>query len=328
MVLFTIIALTISLAVLISVFYQYVIRTWTYFIERNVKFIRGFPLLGSAYRAVAGLEAPAISYQRCYDQYPAERFIGIYDIAGRPLYLLRDPKLIAQIQTMHSDNFMPKMSGACRGNETDVKRLHGIVDNCSERFVEAIKETDRNAKLFDARDLFTRYANDVIAATAFGIELNSMRQPSCEMLLIDNLVGQSSFNRSISQSVKVLLQLINVSIEKSERKVSLLENVAKRNGIQDGFVRNGMINAMVNAPNADLQKNGKSLENVGNGVEGEAIILTNFDEFHIFKGFEGFLYFVRVWEFHWKMQKYHWKMQEFPINSQITSISQISSIFR
>lgn len=267
MVLFTLIALTASLAVLISVFYLYVIRTWSYFIKRNVKFIRGIPLFGSAYRAIVGLEAPAISYQRCYDEYPAERFIGIYDIGGRPIYLLRDPKLIAQIQTTHTDNFTPQNNGICHGNETDVKRLHGIVDKCTERFVEAIKETDRNAKLFDARDLFTRYANDVIAATAFGIELNSMRTPSCEMLLIDNLVGQSCFNRLISQSVRVVLRLLNISIEKNERKVSLLENVAKRNGMKNGTVGNGMVKTQ----NGDLQQNGTSFEKMGNGIRGKTL---------------------------------------------------------
>lgn len=268
MVLFTLILpIIIGLAILIGILCSYVIRTWTYFIQRNIKFVRGIPLFGSCYRALFGLESPAISYQRCYEQYPAERFIGIYDIGGRPLYLLRDRELIAQLQTTHADYFTKHndqfdCDHQQKATEADVKRLHGIIDKCSERFVEAIKATDRNAQLVDTRNLFTRYANDVIAASAFGIEINSMNEANGDSLLIDNLVGQSCFNRLISQSVKVLLKLINVPIV-TDRKASLLKNYG---GNGKHFTE-----SLIKKRSGDKRTNGSDFNKLSNVNEGKNI---------------------------------------------------------
>lgn len=225
MVLFTLLLPLLGAALLIGLVYLYVLRTWTYFIERNVKFIRGMPIVGSAYRAVVGLEAPAISLQRCYDRYPTERFVGIYDVGGRPQYLLRDPRLVAQLRAEYAAHFVDKRARrVVNGGQMDAEQLHRIVGKCSAQFVAAIKASNRDVKLFDARDLFARYANDVVAATAFGVERSSVRDGGDgDLLLLDSLMGQSSFNRLISQSIRVLLQLINVPVaterkEKADRK--------------------------------------------------------------------------------------------------------------
>lgn len=264
-----------GLAILIGIIYFYVKQTWAYFNQRNIKFVRGIPLFGSCYRALLGLESPAISYQRCYEQYPAERFIGIYDVGGRPIYLLRDRKLIAQLQTTYADYFIkhndqfdndPQQITA----DADVKRLHAIIERCSERFVEAIKETDRNAKIFDTRNLFTRYANDVMAAIAFGIEINSMAEVNADCLLIDNLVGQSCFNRLISQSVKVVLQLIKVPIV-TDRRANLLESCG-RNGID----RKNFAQSLIKKHNGDKLTNEGDFNKLSNANKSKKIVQSLF----------------------------------------------------
>lgn len=274
MVLFTAILPLIGAVSLISIIYLFVFRTWNYFIERNVKFIRGIPLIGSAYRAVVGLESPAISYQKCYERYPSEQLIGIYDIGGRPQYLLRDPKLVAQLHTEHAAAFTSNHESRriIKGDRMDAEQLHRLVAKCSKQFVEVIKESDRDVKLFDARELFTRYANDVLAATAFGVERSSMREGGRDFLSIDDLMGQSSFNRLISQSIRVLLQLINVpvSIERTAGSETKADGKSKQTTRKDG---------------KHLQANGQSCRKLSDVTEGKREFVIFFREYESFWGF-------------------------------------------
>lgn len=212
-------SLSIFLA-LFGLFYHFILQTWFYFSDRKVKFVRGVPLIGTAYRSLLGLEPAAISFRRCYRRYPQEKFIGMYDLGGKPLYLLRDPKLIKQVTTTDFDHFVnPKPT---LGNEDDVfahtlfgmrddewrqmrttmcpaftskrmQSMHDLMVRCCEHFLESLMETDKTAKIFDTRDLFSRYANDIIATTAFGVELNSLREPDNDFFRMGNSLAEFGY---------------------------------------------------------------------------------------------------------------------------------------
>lgn len=190
------------ISLLFAFIYQFVLRSWFYFSDGNVKFVRGLPLLGSAYKSVIGLEPAAISYRRLYERFAAQKFIGIYDLGGRPSYLLRDPDLIKQLLitdfnhfahhrfTFENENnlFAHTLFGVCDSKWQQMRStvspvftgermrlMHELMVKQTEQFIVTLKETDKIAKMFNSRDLFTRYANDIIAKTVFGIEMNSLR---------------------------------------------------------------------------------------------------------------------------------------------------------
>lgn len=187
---------------LLAVLYQCILRHWSYFSDRNVKFVRGIPLLGSSYKSIIGIEPAAISYRRLYERFPCVKFIGIYDFGGRPSFLIRNPDVVKQLlvtdahhfanQHIKFDNecdlFAYNLFGENATKLNDVEMsvnsifggnrmhdLHTLIVNSSKKFIEILKETDKTAKMFDSRDLFSRYANDVIANAAFGIDMNSIQ---------------------------------------------------------------------------------------------------------------------------------------------------------
>ncbi|XP_055304966.1 probable cytochrome P450 9f2 [Sitodiplosis mosellana] len=271
---------------LFGLVYQFVLRSWYYFSDRNVKFVRGVPLLGSTYKSVIGLEPAAISYRRLYDRFPEQKFIGIYDLGGRPSYLLRDPDLIKQLMITDFDHFVNHRFTF--GNENDLfthtlfgmrnskwrqmrctvspaftgtrmRMMHELMVKSSEQFIATLKETDKIAKIFDSRDLFTRYANDIIATTAFGIEINSMRD-------LDNDFFKASYSMSefrfidglkflASLSCPSLVQLLDIRVTGEDnadflRKI-VKENIEKRK--KDNIVRNDMIDLLIKARNGQLE---------------------------------------------------------------------------
>lgn len=278
--------LLVAFTLLFCIVYQLIIRYWFYFNDQHVKFIRGIPLLGSTYKSVLGIEPAAISYRRCYDHFLHENFIGIYDFGGKPSYLIRSPDLIKQLLItdhnhfgehkfafeIENDLFAHKLFGM-RGSKWNelrsnvspaitksaLRRMHSLMVKSSEQFIETLKETDKIAKIFDSRDLFQRYANDIIATTAFGIEMNSMRD-------VDNAFFKAGCSLSEFRYVDGLKFLANLnfpSIVKlldiraiDERDAKFIEKMVKENveaRKNQNTVRNDMIDLLIKAQKGQFE---------------------------------------------------------------------------
>lgn len=285
----------IGLVVLFCLLYQFVLRTWQYFAIRKVKFVRGLPFVGSTYRSILGLESAAISYQRCYERYPNEKFIGIYDIGGKPSYLIRDPNLIKQLTTTDFDHFVnhkftfnnendlfahtlfgmrderwrqmrSTMSPAFTANK--MRLMHNLMVQCSEQFIDAIKDTDKTTKVFDARDLFSRYANDIIATTAFGIEINSVRDPDSDFLKFGRSLAETRFIDGLkflaSLSFPSLIRTLDIRVTR-DTNAKFLRNIVKQN-VNDrrehATIRNDMIDLLIKAQDGQLHDDTDANDNV------------------------------------------------------------------
>lgn len=85
--------------------YQFVLKNWWYFSKRNVKFIRGLPIVGSMYKFFFGLESIADSVAYLYGKFPNEPFIGIYELT-HPVFIVRDPDLVKKITTQDFEHFL------------------------------------------------------------------------------------------------------------------------------------------------------------------------------------------------------------------------------
>lgn len=92
--------------ILFSFVYTFVLKHWSFFSDRDVKFVRGIPFLGTAYKMLLGFEAMNDAYERIYNLYREESVIGMYDFGGSPVYMIRDPDMIKQIAVKDFDHFV------------------------------------------------------------------------------------------------------------------------------------------------------------------------------------------------------------------------------
>lgn len=273
---------------IIGIIYQFVLRSWFYFNDRNVAFIRGLPLLGSVYKSVIGFEPIAISYRRLYEHFPNEKFIGIYDLGGRPSYLIRDPDLIKQLLITDNEYFVDakfendlfahalfgmRASKWYRKRSTvnpiisanQMRMMHSLMVKTSEQFIETLKKTDKIAKIFDSRKLFTHYANDVIAATAFNIKINSMDDVNNEFFKAATTMNEfrciDGFKYLANISFPSLVKLLDVHVL-AEKNANCIRKIIKENidarKIQN-ITQNDMIDVLIKAQNG--QCNDRSTEN-------------------------------------------------------------------
>lgn len=245
---------------LIAVFYQFVLRYWFYFSDRNVKFIRGAPLLGSAYKSIIGIEPVAVSYRRCYDRFPTEKFCGTYKFGGRPSYLIRSADLVKQILVSDSDYFDNKSDLCAYTFKTPaflgVHTMYPLIVKSSNEFIQAIMETNKIAKMFDSYDLFMRYANDITAMATFGLELNSVRETDNDLLKASRLLSEFQY----VESLKFLISSSNPSISKFLKNndttcTEILREVAKNTreaGKNPDSVVNNLLNLFKKARSNDM----------------------------------------------------------------------------
>lgn len=281
---------------LIAFVYHFVVRWWSYFNDKNVKYVRGVPFLGSAYKSVIGIEPAAVAYRRCYDQFPKEKFVGIYEFGGRPSYLVRNPDLIKQLlitdfdhfenHAVENDLFLHILSGL-QGSKwyqsthdlsptfsaNKIRSMHTLMVKTSEKFTNTLKDADKTAKIFDTRNLFTRYANDIIASTALGIELNSLHDTDNQLFVAGCALSEFSYINALkflaNASFPTPVKLLDVCMaeEKNAKTIKkIIKETIESKKAQKG-TRNDLIDFLIKAQDGQSQNDGEEDQtNVGFAV--------------------------------------------------------------
>lgn len=65
-----------------------------------------------------------------------------------------------------------------------MKIMFSLIDACAQNFLHYFTKDGKNSLEIELKDAFSRYTNDVIATTAFGIECNSLEYKNNEFYLM------------------------------------------------------------------------------------------------------------------------------------------------
>lgn len=211
-----------------------------------------------------------------------------------PTYLLRDPELYKQITIKDFDHFVDHkfiidpeadtlmgntvflmkgqkwrdmrstLSPAFTGSK--MRHMFGFVRECAEAtcnfYQKALRSDGDNVT--NMRELFTRYANDVIASCAFGLKINSLEDRNNEFYLTGNKFMELA---SVRYFIKLVLQRIMPSVlrafgiefldEDIKKFFSnmVLNNMAERK--LKGIVRKDMIDILIQTKEGRLRETGE-----------------------------------------------------------------------
>lgn len=243
---------------ILLIVYQCILKNWWYFSNRNVKFIRGLPIVGSMYTFFFGLESIAESVTYLYRKYPNEPFVGIYELT-HPIFLIRDPDLVKKVTTQdfehflnHQTNFDEELDSllsrslffshdqkwkdmrsvlSASFTGTKMRMMFDLVSESTTKFVSNVKAMP--CVDIELKDLFSRYTTNMIATTAFGLEVDAVTDRENEFYL----AGKKITNFDGIQGVKLLLLDVIPKIMKFLR-ISFLDR-----GLCDYF-RSVVVSAM------------------------------------------------------------------------------------
>ncbi|GLH12228.1 Cytochrome P450 9e2 [Gryllus bimaculatus] len=140
------------------------------FSRRGVVALPAYPVVGSLGPVIFRKISFSEQVGNLYKLLKGHRFGGLFEFL-KPVLMLRDPDLIKLITVKDFDHF--------------VDRHKPITEECDDMFGKSVFGLEaKTGKMLvvEMKDLWGRYANDVIATAGFGVQVDSLRDPDNEML--------------------------------------------------------------------------------------------------------------------------------------------------
>nr|AZR39447.1 cytochrome P450 [Agasicles hygrophila] len=148
-----------------------------------------------------------------YKLFPNARYTGIYQ-STRPLLMIKDLDLIKDIAVKNFDhftdhsNFLSDVSEplwarnlfALKGQKwrdmrpilspsftsSKMKMIFHLISECAENFSNFFSNKEEEVIEVEFKDVFTRFTNDVIATTAFGVKTDSLKDRENDFYVMGN----------------------------------------------------------------------------------------------------------------------------------------------
>ncbi|KAF5288517.1 hypothetical protein FQA39_LY15385 [Lamprigera yunnana] len=193
------------LAMIIAIMYYYINQKMNYWKKRNIAYEKSLPFIGNMLQSIMGTCSTTDFFSNIYKKYQNKRYVGIFDIKG-PALLIKDPELIKLVLVkefdtffehkplvpQHIDSFWCNNIFAITGTEEwrqlrttlsslftgyKMRNMFLVMNEYSKLFSKNFIQHFDLAEV-ELKDLFSRFANDAVLATSFGIRCDSISEPN------------------------------------------------------------------------------------------------------------------------------------------------------
>nr|CAD7462715.1 unnamed protein product [Timema tahoe] len=196
--------------------YLYFTSTFSYWEKRGVPFVKPLPVFGNFVDYIFLRTTSAESFAKIYKKLEEHQFGGFYR-GSTPNLILRDPEIIKQIMVKDFNHFIDRNPSffekisplACNlisltGNRWRKLRMKltptftsgkmrmmlPTIVGCSQDLVLFLRESADDNHILEIRNVVANFTTDVIGSCAFGLDINSMKNPDSEFRRMGNKVLQ------------------------------------------------------------------------------------------------------------------------------------------
>ncbi|XP_011160035.1 cytochrome P450 9e2 [Solenopsis invicta] len=284
---------TIILSILVSVLaiYYYSFRKNTNaFQQHGVPHVKQISVLEWIWRVIIRPRSFAEAVQNIYEVHPDAKYVGAFNFS-QLIIVLRDLELIKSIGIKNFDSFQDHqffgndtqdpLFGtnlfALRGDKwremrvllspaftaSKMKTMFQLISECAVNFSEYLMNVPSDKRVMEMKDVSMRYANDVIASCAFGINVDSMRDRENDFYIY----GSKSVDFGLINIIKImmhqhmptLVRLFNIKLMDDRTKDFFVNLVADtiRTREEKGITRPDMIQLLMDSK--DKREPGKEL---------------------------------------------------------------------
>ncbi|XP_012531214.2 cytochrome P450 9e2-like [Monomorium pharaonis] len=215
-----------------------------------------------------------------YEVHSDAKYIGAFNFS-QSVILIRDLELIKSVAIKNFDAFQDHLFFgneaqdplfgtnliALRGDKwremrtllspaftaSKMKAMFQLISECAVNFSEYLMNVPSDKRVMEMKDIFTRYANDVIATCAFGINVDSMRERENDFYMF----GKKATNFNAIAILKVLLhqhmpslvRLLNIKLIDDCTNAFFVNLVADtvRTREEKGIIRPDMIQLLMDS---------------------------------------------------------------------------------
>ncbi|CAH1969397.1 unnamed protein product [Acanthoscelides obtectus] len=147
-----------------------------------------------------------------------------------------------------------------------MRAMSPLMTGCAERFTNYFLNLNEEVVSVEVKEAFTRYATDVIGSTAFGVEVDSLKQPENTFYVMGKRATTFDFWKMVRFFISVLAPKLNALLglmimdkETLDFFVDLVDQTIKTRE-EKGIIRPDMIHLLMEARKGRL-KNEESREN-------------------------------------------------------------------
>ncbi|XP_057324865.1 cytochrome P450 6B1-like [Microplitis mediator] len=212
-----------GILILIITLHFYFTRNYNFWKSRGVIGPKPLPIFGTIHDIIIGKRSIGTYAKEIYDNYPAEKFVGVYG-GSKPILVLRDTELIKDVLIKHFNVFMDRGLGYNEKQEPlsahlvslDAKRWRLLRQNLSPMFTSCklknmfyliAHESDRmveqlslfDGKDIDIREITNKYTINVIGTCIFGLQIDNASNIFYEM-------GQRFFRKNLKNKMRFRLR--------------------------------------------------------------------------------------------------------------------------
>ncbi|XP_012529710.1 cytochrome P450 9e2 isoform X2 [Monomorium pharaonis] len=236
--------------------YYFLFKSLNYFKKHKVPYITAFPIVGSLGPMLLRIQSIADYTKSLYNLYPDAKYVGLYELKT-PNVMLRDPELIKSVTLKHFDMFMDHISSLDESQDKYFGRNLFALRGERWRDVRSIlspaftSSKMKKKKIMDIKDVFTRYSNDIIATCAFGIKVDSMRNPKNDFFVYGkeatSFKGFVLLRVLIIKTLPWLARILRLTIVR-EKITNFFEDLIKstiKARDENGIVRPDMLQLMM-----------------------------------------------------------------------------------
>ncbi|XP_011865322.1 PREDICTED: cytochrome P450 9e2-like [Vollenhovia emeryi] len=258
--------------------YYFFFRHLNYFKKHGVPHVKPFPIVGNMGSTIFRRESLAGFVKSMYNLNPDAKYVGVYDVKN-PIVMLRDPQLIKLVTLRHFDAFKDHISfvdenqdpffgknlSVLRGDRwhgirsmlspaftsSKMKSMFKLMSDCGVDFSSYLAQLPSKKRTVDSKDIFTRYTNDVIATCAFGLSVDSMRNPKNDFYVYGkkatNFTGFILLKLSVLKAFPWLARILRLTII-PEEVANFFRDLVKttiKTREENGIVRPDMLQLMM-----------------------------------------------------------------------------------
>ncbi|XP_011641129.1 cytochrome P450 9e2-like [Pogonomyrmex barbatus] len=198
---------SLMLAAILGLYY-YFFKDLNYFKKHGILYKLPLPILGNMGPAIFCLKSTAELVKEFYNLHSKAKYIGIFDIWTTPVIMVRDPELIKSIMIKQFDTFPHRLNPidkmqdplfsknifSSRGERwrqlrslvtsaltpSKMKSMFKLMSEYSADFCTFLAQLPPEQRMMQMKDVISRYTNDVIAAFALGINIDSRKNSKNE----------------------------------------------------------------------------------------------------------------------------------------------------
>ncbi|XP_020298107.1 cytochrome P450 9e2-like [Pseudomyrmex gracilis] len=270
------------LALTISIYYF--TKNINHFKKHGIPYIQPLPVVGNMGPLFFHRQAVSDFVQSFYNAYPDAKYIGVYDLT-KPVILIRDLELVKSVMVKNFNTFMDHIDFvdetldplignlliALRGEKwrevrsvlspaftsSKMKNMFKLMSECGIDFCDYLRQLSPENRMTDMKDVLSRYTNDVIATCAFGIKVDSLKNPNNDFYVYGKeaitvnlvVVLKSYLQRSLPRLGRIIsLKLIRDKVVNFFRSI-VNKTVKSRDA--NGIVRPNMLQLMMDTRNKE-----------------------------------------------------------------------------